>query len=101
MALPDGVVLYGTRDGWLKARDARTGRELWRYDAGTGIVSRPLAFRGRDGRPYLAVLAGDGRGAGREIDMRDASADSGMAHALRDLPPPREPGGLLLVFGLP
>ncbi|WP_458094665.1 outer membrane protein assembly factor BamB family protein [Roseomonas sp. WA12] len=101
LATAEGLVLYGTRDGFLKALDGRSGRELWRYQAGTGVISRPVAFRGTDGRPYLAVVAGDGRGAGREIDMRDASADSGLAQALRDLPPPREPGGTILVFGLP
>ena len=101
LATPEGLVFYGTRDGWLKALDARSGRVLWRFQAGTGIASRPIAFRGRDGRAYLAVVAGDGRGAGRGIDPRDASADSGLAHALRDLPPPREPGGMLYVFALP
>src|SRR3989442_6397702 len=26
-----GVVFYGTMEGWLKAVDARTGTELWRF----------------------------------------------------------------------
>ncbi|SHI71035.1 PQQ-dependent dehydrogenase, methanol/ethanol family [Roseomonas rosea] len=101
LATAGGLVFYGTRDGALKAVDARSGQLLWRFDLGTGAVSRPVGFLGRDGRPYLAILAGDGRGAGREIDPRDASADSGLAHALRGLPPPREAGGVLYVFGLP
>ena len=101
LATPEGLVFYGTRDGLLKAIDARSGAELWRFRAGSGIVSQPVAFRGIDGRAYLAVLAGDGRSAEREIDVRDATAGGGLAPLLSNLPPPARPGGELIVFGLP
>lgn len=97
----EGLVFYGTRDGILKALDAWSGRELWRFELGSGILSQPVIVEGSDGRPYLAVVAGDGRAAGAEMDMRDASAAGGLGRALAALPPPREPGGILMVFGLP
>jgi outer membrane protein assembly factor BamB len=53
-------VFYGTLDGWLKAADARTGRPLWKFKVGSGVVGAPIAFRGADGRQYIAVYAGIG-----------------------------------------
>jgi PQQ-dependent dehydrogenase (methanol/ethanol family) len=100
LATEGGLVLYGTLDGVLKALDARSGAELWRFQAGAAIMSPPLAFTGPDGRPWLAVLAGSGQ-PGEEIDMRDATAASGLANVLQDLPPPRDPAVTLHVFRLP
>jgi glucose dehydrogenase len=100
-----GLLFYGTLDGWFKALDAKTGRVAWQYRAASGIIGRPLAFRGREGRPYIAVVAGIGGPIGRVvqngIDMRDATAAHGFANALRDLPLPQSHGGTLYVFGLP
>ena len=100
-----GVVFYGTLDGVFKALDGKSGRELWRFKASSGIIGRPISYRGPDGRPYVAVLAGLGGAFGtvarRGIDKRDATAAFGMANALQDLPEPTDPSGTLYVFGLP
>jgi PQQ-dependent dehydrogenase (methanol/ethanol family) len=60
LATAGDVVFYGTLDGWLKAADARTGRPLWKFKVGSGVVGAPIAFRGADGRQYIAVYAGIG-----------------------------------------
>lgn len=96
-----GVVVYGTLDGLLKALDARSGAVLWQYQLGSGVLSRPVAFRGPDGHAYLAVFAGSGDGPEAEIDRRDASAEEGLGNLLRDLPRSPEPGATLSVFRLP
>ena len=101
LALEGGLILYGTLDGQLKALDGRTGAEVWRFQAASGIVSQPLAFTGPDGRPWLAVFAGSGDGPEAEIDRRDATAESGQANALRDLPHPADPSSILYLFRLP
>lgn len=101
LALEGGLVLYGTAEGLLKALDGRTGAELWRFQAASGIVSQPVAFTGPDGRPWLAVLAGGGDGPEAEIDRRDATAEGGMANVLRDLPHPTDPSSILYLFRLP
>lgn len=101
LALEGGLVLYGTAEGLLKAIDGRTGAELWRFQAASGIVSRPVAFTGPDGRPWLAVLAGSGDGPEAEIDRRDATAADGEANVLRDLPHPADPSSILYLFRLP
>jgi PQQ-dependent dehydrogenase (methanol/ethanol family) len=100
-----GVVFYGTLDGMLKALDARSGATVWQTRLSSGVVSRPTAFRGPDGREWLAVLAGAGPLVGMpsasEIDQRDASAAKGLAGLLHDLPPPVDRSGTLYVFRLP
>ena len=100
-----GVVFYGTLDGMLKALDARSGAILWQARLSSGVVSRPTAFRGPDGKAWLAVLAGAGPLVGMpsasEIDPRDASAAKGFAGLLHDLPPPADRSGTLYVFRPP
>jgi PQQ-dependent dehydrogenase (methanol/ethanol family) len=84
-----GLVFYGTFDGWLKAVDQRTGHELWRFKTPSGIVGNPIAFRGPDGKEYIAVLSGVG-GWWRQ-------AASGP---MEDLARITNRGDVLLVFGL-
>lgn len=80
LATAGGLVFYGTQDGWIKALDQATGRELWKYKTPTGIVGSPIAFLGPDGKQYIAVL-------------------SGLA-ALADESTPAPTMGVLTVFGL-
>ena len=99
------VVFYGTMDGWFKAVDATSGKELWRYKTSSGIVGQPVSYRAPDGHQYVAVLAGVGGWAGavvsRDLDTRDASAALGFAGAMGDLPHVTRKGGMLYVFRLP
>ena len=59
-----GLVFYATGDGWLKALDARTGRELWKHRVPGGRLEEPSSYRGPDGHQYIAVraLPGNPRG---------------------------------------
>jgi glucose dehydrogenase len=84
-----GLVFYGTLDGWLKALDQRTGRELWRFKTPSGIIGSPIAFSGPDGKEYVAVVSGIGGwwGLGANGGLPDVTSAS-------------NPGGVLLVFGL-
>jgi hypothetical protein len=78
---------------------------LWQFHAASGIVARPVGYRGPDGHQYIAVLAGSGGLTGtnsvQEIDARDATAAHGLAAALGPLPAPDDPSGVLYVFRLP
>ena len=54
-----GLVFYGTPEGYLKAMDASTGKELWKYQTGSGIVAPPITWS--DGTTqYVAVVSGWG-----------------------------------------
>jgi alcohol dehydrogenase (cytochrome c) len=99
------VVFYGTMDGWFKAVQARTGEELWRFKAGSGIIGPPITYRGPDGKQYVAVLAGVGGWSGAIVaaglDPRDGTAALGFVNAMTDLPAHTAKGGMLYVFALP
>ncbi|MFL5518395.1 MAG: PQQ-binding-like beta-propeller repeat protein, partial [Gemmatimonadales bacterium] len=105
VATAGDVVFYGTMDGWFKALDARSGRELWRFKTGSGIIGQPITYKGPDGKQYVAVLAGVGGWAGAVVagglDIRDSSAALGFVNAMKDLPDATTKGGMLYVFALP
>jgi len=105
LATGGDLVFYGTMDGWFKAVDANSGRLVWQFKTGSGIVGQPISYRGPDGRQYVAVLSGVGGWAGAvvagDLDTRDGSAAGGFASAMRDLKQRTTKGGMLYVFALP
>ena len=105
VATAGDLVFYGTMDGWFKALDARTGRELWKFKTGSGIIGQPVTYRGPDGKQYVAVLSGVGGWSGGivagDLDARDSSAALGFVNAMKDLPARSTKGGTLYVFALP
>lgn len=84
-----GLVFYGTMDGWLKAVDAKSGVEVWRFKTPSGIVGSPISFAGPDGKQYVAVLAGLGGWIGL-----------GANGAFPKVSQISNPGGTLIVFAL-
>lgn len=54
-----GLVFYGTPEGFLKGVDAKTGKELWSFNVGTGIVAPPVSWE-QDGEQMIAVTTGWG-----------------------------------------
>ena len=99
-----GLVFYGTMDGWFKALDARTGRELWKFKVGSGIVGNPMTYTGPDGKQYIAVYSGIGGWMGA-VAFPDVSTDDpytalGVAGAVPDLKQATAMGGMLYVFAL-
>ncbi len=57
LATAGGLVFTGTKDKQFLAFDARSGRQLWRYDAGAGVNAPPVSYAVQ-GRQYVAVAAG-------------------------------------------
>ena len=106
LATAGGVVFYGTMDGWFKAIDARTGKLLWQFKTGSGIIGQPISYRGPDGRQYIAVPSGVGGWAGAIVSAqpRPARPDrrrSASPMRSRTCPKRVTPGGMLYVFALP
>jgi PQQ-dependent dehydrogenase (methanol/ethanol family) len=99
------VVFYGTMDGWFKAVDAHTGKLLWQYKTGSGIIGQPTTYRGPDGKQYVAIMSGVGGWSGAIVagglDARDSTAALGFVAAMTDLPKVTNKGGTLYVFALP
>lgn len=53
------LVFQGTGDGYFTAYDAASGRRLWRFNAGLGIVAAPISYSVNDTQ-YVSVLVGYG-----------------------------------------
>ncbi|MDA5094670.1 PQQ-dependent methanol/ethanol family dehydrogenase [Aliiroseovarius sp. KMU-50] len=59
MATAGGLVFTGTPEGYLKAFDADSGEELWKFQTGSGIVGQPVTWE-QDGQQYVSVASGWG-----------------------------------------
>ncbi|WP_232476176.1 PQQ-dependent dehydrogenase, methanol/ethanol family [Flavisphingomonas formosensis] len=84
LATGGDLVFEGTSDGYFYAYAANTGKQLWRYEAGNGIIAGPISYAVGNVQ-YVAVMAGFG-GSGVSAGFQ--------AHQHRRLP------GRLLVFRL-
>jgi PQQ-dependent dehydrogenase (methanol/ethanol family) len=104
LATAGGVVFYGTMEGWLKAVDAKTGKELWKFKTPSGIIGNPMTYVGPDGRQYVAVLSGIGGWAGigiaAGIGAEDPTAGLGALGAFGDAGKYTTQGGVLTVFAI-
>jgi alcohol dehydrogenase (cytochrome c) len=54
-----GLLITGTSDGYVKAFDAKNGKELWKFQTGSGIVSVPVTWE-MDGEQYISMQSGYG-----------------------------------------
>jgi len=57
MTTAGNLVFFGDIQGVFHALDAKTGKELWRMNLGSGIGAGPITFA-VGGKQYVAVLAG-------------------------------------------
>jgi len=53
------LVFYGTPEGYLKALNAKTGKELWEFQTGSGIIGSPITWE-QDGEQYVSIVSGWG-----------------------------------------
>jgi PQQ-dependent dehydrogenase (methanol/ethanol family) len=107
VATAGGVVFYGTLEGYLKAVDAKTGKELYRFKTPSGIIGNVNTWE-FNGKQYVGVLSGIGGWAGIGIaaglDNGEASSNSeglGAVGAYRSLSSFTKLGGTFTVFALP
>jgi len=63
LATAGDVVFYGTLEGYLKAVDAQTGQELFRFKTPSGIIGNVNTYM-HNGKQHIAVLSGVGGWAG-------------------------------------
>ena len=72
-----GIAFIGaTTDGYFRAFDTASGRELWRHELPAGGQATPMTYLGRDGRQYVVIFAG-GHGS-----LRTKRGDHLVAFAL-------------------
>jgi PQQ-dependent dehydrogenase (methanol/ethanol family) len=84
-----GLVFHGNIQGWFKALDAKTGKELWKFNAGSGISQGAVTYE-LDGKQYVAVVSG-----------RLKTPPSFLGHTGEKIFASSPEGGALFVFELP
>ena len=94
LSTASNLVFYGTLDRWLKAVDAQSGKELWKFQVGSGVI----------GKQYVGVLSGIGGWAGVAMNLgltNDTDA-LGAAGGYKELTKYNAApgGGALTVFSL-
>jgi alcohol dehydrogenase (cytochrome c) len=57
LATGGGVLFAGSREGNLLALDSRSGKLLWKFQAGSDINSSPMSYA-IDGQQYIGLAAG-------------------------------------------
>ncbi len=102
LATAGGVVFYGTLEGYLKAVDAETGRELYRFKTPSGIIGNVMTYQ-NNGEQFIGVLSGIGgwAGIGLAAGLTEDSAGLGAVGAYKALSNYTQLGGQLTVFKLP
>jgi PQQ-dependent dehydrogenase (methanol/ethanol family) len=97
------LVFYGTLDRWFKALDAKSGKELWKFQVGSGVIGNAFTYS-NGGKQYVGVLSGIGGWAGVAMNLgltnpTDAlGAAGGYAELTKYNAAPG--GGALTVFSL-
>ena len=96
------VVFYGTLEGYLKAVDPKTGKELWKFKMPSGIIGNVFTYE-YDGKQYVGVYSGIGgwAGIGMAAGLQEATAGLGAVGGYKDLAKYTTLGGSLFVFALP
>ncbi|MGZ5132969.1 MAG: PQQ-dependent dehydrogenase, methanol/ethanol family [Caldimonas sp.] len=54
-----GLVFTGAATGEVIAVDADTGKKLWQFQTGSGIIGLPVTWE-KDGQQYLSIVSGSG-----------------------------------------
>jgi len=102
LATAGDVVFYGTLEGYLKAVDAKTGKELFKFKTPSGIIGNVNTYM-HDGKQYVAILSGVGgwAGIGLAAGLTEGTAGLGAVGAYKSLSSYTNLGGQLTVFALP
>jgi glucose dehydrogenase len=101
LATAGNVVFYGTLEGYLKAVDAKTGNELFKFKTPSGIIGNLTAYE-HNGKQYIAVLSGVGgwAGIGLAAGLTEPTAGLGAVGGYAALHDFTSLGGQLTVFSL-
>ncbi len=102
LATAGDVVFYGTLEGFLKAVDAKTGQELYKFKTPSGIIGNVMTYS-HSGKQYVAILSGVGgwAGIGLAAGLVNPNDGLGAVGGYAALSNYTALGGQLTVFALP
>jgi len=101
LATAGDIVFYGTLDGYLKAVDIKSGKELYKYKTPSGIIGNVTTYT-HNGKQFIAVLSGVGgwAGIGMAAGLGNDTDGLGAVGAYKQLSNYTQLGGVMTVFGL-
>ncbi len=102
LATAGDVVFYGTLEGYLKAVDANTGEELYKFKTPSGIIGNVMTYTHGD-KQYVAILSGVGgwAGIGLAAGLTNPTDGLGAVGGYAALSDYTALGGVMTVFALP
>jgi glucose dehydrogenase len=102
LATAGDVVFYGTLEGYLKAIDANSGDELYKFKTPSGIIGNVMTYE-HGGKQFVAIYSGIGgwAGIGLAAGLTDPAAGLGAVGGYAGLRQYTNLGGQLTVFTLP
>ncbi|WP_428029574.1 lanthanide-dependent methanol dehydrogenase XoxF5 [Ancylobacter sp.] len=102
LATAGDIVFYGTLEGYLKAVDSKTGKELYKFKTPSGIIGNVTTYEHK-GKQFIAILSGVGgwAGIGLAAGLTDPNAGLGAVGGYAALSNYTNLGGQLTVFALP
>ncbi len=102
LATAGDVVFYGTLEGFLKAVDANTGEELYKFKTPSGIIGNVMTYTS-GGKQYVGILSGVGgwAGIGLAAGLTNPNDGLGAVGGYAALSDYTALGGQLTVFKLP
>ena len=102
LATAGDVVFYGTLEGYMKAVDAETGDELYRFKTPSGIIGNVMTYS-HGGKQYVAVYSGIGgwAGIGLAAGLVNPTDGLGAVGGYAGLNNYTALGGTVTVFTLP
>ncbi len=91
LATAGDVVFYGTLEGYLKAVDMTSGKELYRFKTPSGIIGTVNTYM-HGGKQYIAVLSGVGgwAGIGLAAGLNESTAAGEWHQAVSGTHQPKE-----------
>jgi len=97
-----GVVFYGTLEGYLKAVDAKDGKDLFKFKTPSGIIGNVMTYSNK-GKQYIGILSGVGgwAGIGLAAGLNNPTDGLGAVGGYAGLKQYTSLGGTLTVFSLP
>jgi lanthanide-dependent methanol dehydrogenase len=102
LATAGGVVFYGTLEGYLKAVDAKDGKDLFKFKTPSGIIGNVMTYEHK-GKQYVGILSGVGgwAGIGLAAGLQNPTDGLGAVGGYAGLKQYTALGGTLTVFSLP
>ncbi len=102
LATAGNLVFYGTLEGYFKAVDAKTGKELYKFKTPSGIIGNVTTYE-HGGKQYIAILSGVGgwAGIGLAAGLTNPTDGLGAVGGYAALSNYTSLGGQLTVFSLP